>query len=136
VEIATLLEHLNEFPGLTDEVVNASVSAFQGDLEVGWGSRLFTHPTYCGPANAYDCVVLGIVPRSILWYANRRVGSTWFTAIVTPGQFRYPAVQRYLHDLSKDLGEHVRSVTSTLSLFVEVGKLFHFASVLSLSPLL
>ena len=42
--------------------------------------------------------------------------------IINPGQFRYPAVQRYLHDLSTDLGEHIESITSALSLFIEVGK--------------
>ena len=50
--------------------------------------------------------------------------------IVTPGQFKYPAVQRYLHDLSSDLGEHIESITSALSLFIEVGKLFVSTSVM------
>ena len=46
--------------------------------------------------------------------------------IVAPGQFKYSAVQRYLHDLSTDLGEHIESITSALSLFIEVGKSFNF----------
>ncbi|KZT24894.1 WD40 repeat-like protein [Neolentinus lepideus HHB14362 ss-1] len=37
------------------------------------------------------------------------------------GQFRYPAVQRYLHDLTSEMGEHLESLTSNLSLFIEVG---------------
>jgi hypothetical protein len=45
--------------------------------------------------------------------------------IVTSGQFKYTAVQRYLHDLSTDLGEHIESITSALSLFIEVGKSFY-----------
>ncbi|KAJ3763939.1 hypothetical protein EV360DRAFT_91547 [Lentinula raphanica] len=37
------------------------------------------------------------------------------------GQFRYPAVQRYIQDLSFEMGEHIDSITSTLSMFIEVG---------------
>jgi hypothetical protein len=49
---------------------------------------------------------------------------------VTPGQFKYPAVQRYLHDLSTDLGEHIESITSALSLFIDIGELSWFTSVM------
>jgi hypothetical protein len=37
------------------------------------------------------------------------------------GQFRYPAVQRYIQDLAVEMGEHIDSITSTLSMFIEVG---------------
>ncbi|KAJ7223731.1 quinon protein alcohol dehydrogenase-like superfamily [Mycena haematopus] len=37
------------------------------------------------------------------------------------GQFRYPAVQRYVHDLTAEMGQHIDSITSTLVMFVEVG---------------
>ncbi|KAK2461255.1 hypothetical protein APHAL10511_006782 [Amanita phalloides] len=37
------------------------------------------------------------------------------------GQFRYPAVQRYLHELSSEMGEHINNITSALSIFIEVG---------------
>ncbi|EMD35391.1 hypothetical protein CERSUDRAFT_116166 [Gelatoporia subvermispora B] len=37
------------------------------------------------------------------------------------GQFRYPAVQRYIHDLSAEMGEHLDSITSSLSIFIEIG---------------
>ncbi|KAG6829712.1 hypothetical protein H0H92_003747 [Tricholoma furcatifolium] len=37
------------------------------------------------------------------------------------GQFRHQAVQRYIHDLSSEMGEHIDSITSTLSMFIEVG---------------
>ncbi|KAJ6595621.1 WD40 repeat-like protein [Mycena vulgaris] len=37
------------------------------------------------------------------------------------GQFRYPAVQRYVHDLTAEMGEHIDSITSTLVMFVEIG---------------
>ncbi|RDB27816.1 hypothetical protein Hypma_002286 [Hypsizygus marmoreus] len=37
------------------------------------------------------------------------------------GHFRYPAVQRYIHDLSTEMGEHIDSITGTLSMFIEVG---------------
>ncbi|KDQ58352.1 hypothetical protein JAAARDRAFT_34151 [Jaapia argillacea MUCL 33604] len=37
------------------------------------------------------------------------------------GQFRYPAVQRYLHDLSSEMGEQIDSITSNLGLFIDIG---------------
>ncbi|KAF8155867.1 hypothetical protein B0H34DRAFT_512681 [Crassisporium funariophilum] len=37
------------------------------------------------------------------------------------GQFRYPSVQRYIHDLSLEMGEHIDELTSSLSMFIEVG---------------
>ncbi|KAF7325948.1 Catabolite degradation [Mycena kentingensis (nom. inval.)] len=40
---------------------------------------------------------------------------------VYQGQFRYPAVQRYVHDLAAEMGEHIDSITATLVMFVEVG---------------
>jgi len=44
-DITIFLECLNEFPEFTDEAVNASILAFQGDLKVGLGSfRLVPSP--------------------------------------------------------------------------------------------
>ncbi|TCD66908.1 hypothetical protein EIP91_000747 [Steccherinum ochraceum] len=40
---------------------------------------------------------------------------------VYEGQFKYPAVQRYLHDLTSEMGEHLDSINSSLSIFIEVG---------------
>ncbi|EKM57477.1 uncharacterized protein PHACADRAFT_206381 [Phanerochaete carnosa HHB-10118-sp] len=37
------------------------------------------------------------------------------------GQFKYPAVQRYLHDLTSEMGEHLDSITSSLYIFIEIG---------------
>ncbi|KAG1783440.1 hypothetical protein EV702DRAFT_260346 [Suillus placidus] len=37
------------------------------------------------------------------------------------GQFRYPAVQRYTHDLTSEIGEHVDNITVNLSMFIEIG---------------
>ncbi|KAJ3557991.1 hypothetical protein NP233_g11600 [Leucocoprinus birnbaumii] len=37
------------------------------------------------------------------------------------GQFRNSAVQRYVHDLSIEMGEHIDGITSTLSIFIEIG---------------
>jgi hypothetical protein len=37
------------------------------------------------------------------------------------GQFRYPSVQRYLHDRISEIGEHVESITNSLSVFIEIG---------------
>lgn len=37
------------------------------------------------------------------------------------GQFRYPGVTRYVHDLSTEIGEHLENITAALVVFVEVG---------------
>ncbi|KAG2052733.1 WD40 repeat-like protein [Suillus hirtellus] len=37
------------------------------------------------------------------------------------GQFRYPAVQRYIHDLTSEIGEHIDIITVNLSMFIEIG---------------
>ncbi|KAG0697744.1 WD40-repeat-containing domain protein [Suillus ampliporus] len=37
------------------------------------------------------------------------------------GQFRYPAVQRYIHDLTSEIGEHIDNITLNLSMFIEIG---------------
>ncbi|KZV65320.1 WD40 repeat-like protein [Peniophora sp. CONT] len=79
-DVITFLHCLNEFPEFTDEAVNASIVAFEGDLKY-WASCL----------RSYE------------------------------GQFRYPAVQRYLHDLTEEMGDHIESITQALSMFVEIG---------------
>ncbi|KAI9509319.1 WD40 repeat-like protein [Russula earlei] len=79
-DVITFLHCLNEFPEFTDEALNASIIAFEGDLKY-WASCL----------KAYE------------------------------GQFRYPSVQRYLHDLLSEIGGHIESITSSLSVFVEIG---------------
>ncbi|KAF8649190.1 hypothetical protein AX16_005988 [Volvariella volvacea WC 439] len=79
-DVTAFLNSLNEFPEFTDEAVNASILAFEGDLRY-WASCLKEYQ----------------------------------------GQFRYPAVQRYIHDLTTDMGDHIDSITSTLSMFIEVG---------------
>ncbi|KAL4079435.1 WD40-repeat-containing domain protein [Scleroderma citrinum] len=37
------------------------------------------------------------------------------------GQFKYPAIQRYIHDLISETGEHIDRITNTLRMFIEVG---------------
>ncbi|KAG0698073.1 hypothetical protein DFH29DRAFT_121383 [Suillus ampliporus] len=37
------------------------------------------------------------------------------------GQFRYPAVQRYIHDLTSEIGDHIDNITVNLSMFIEIG---------------
>ncbi|KAH7913231.1 hypothetical protein BJ138DRAFT_1223683 [Hygrophoropsis aurantiaca] len=36
-------------------------------------------------------------------------------------QFRFPAVQRYIHDLTADIGDHIDNITVTLCMFIEIG---------------
>ena len=83
-------------------------------------------------ADACGGVVLGIVPCSIYRCVDYQAVFARIALIITLGQFKYPAVQRYLHDLSSHLGEHIENITPALSLFIEVGKLSHFTSVWSL----
>ncbi|KAH7099700.1 WD40 repeat-like protein [Auriculariales sp. MPI-PUGE-AT-0066] len=37
------------------------------------------------------------------------------------GQFRFPGVTRYVHDLATEIGEHFENITAALVVFVEVG---------------
>lgn len=46
------------------------------------------------------------------------------------GQFKYPAVQRYLHDLSTEMGDHLDNITATLSVFIEIGMSYLLAYLL------
>ena len=41
------------------------------------------------------------------------------------GKLKSPAVQRYLHELMVDVGEHLSSVSTALSMFIEVGQSPH-----------
>ncbi|KAI5118541.1 hypothetical protein M0805_008482 [Coniferiporia weirii] len=46
----------------------------------------------------------------------------WASCLRTyEGQFKYPAVQRYLHDLCAEMGDHLDTITSSLSMFLEIG---------------
>ncbi|EIW78840.1 hypothetical protein CONPUDRAFT_155557 [Coniophora puteana RWD-64-598 SS2] len=36
-------------------------------------------------------------------------------------QFRFPAVQRYIHDLTSEIGDHIDNITVALSMFIEIG---------------
>jgi hypothetical protein len=57
-----------------------------------------------------------------------RLLQIFFFGSTLTGQFRYPSVQRYLHDLVSEIGEHIESITSSLSVFIEIG-LFWFLSL-------
>ena len=48
----------------------------------------------------------------------------WFSSPVPydcEGKLRSPVVQRYLHELMTDVGEHLSTVSAALSMFIEVG---------------
>ncbi|KAI9465719.1 WD40 repeat-like protein [Lactarius psammicola] len=46
----------------------------------------------------------------------------WASCLIAyEGNFRSPAVQRYLHELMTDVSEHLSSVSAALSMFIEVG---------------
>lgn len=46
----------------------------------------------------------------------------WASCLIAyEGKHRSPAVQRYLHELMTDVGEHLSSVSAALSMFIEVG---------------
>lgn len=100
-DVITFLDCLNEFPEFTDEGVNASITSLEGDLK----------------ASSFFCVVLTTVIQPAQYWAS--------CLQEYEGQFKYPAVQRYLHDLTTEMGEHLDSITSSLSMFIEIGPSIH-----------
>lgn len=72
-DIVIFLECLNEFPEFTDEAVNASILAFQGDLKVGLRSCRST--TKVCLTDVLGGIVLGVVPWSIYRYFHYQAGS-------------------------------------------------------------
>ena len=56
---------------------------------------------------------------SICTRSSHALKLTWFSS---PDQFRSPAVQRYVHDLTTEIGDHIDNITGTLSMFIEIGK--------------
>ncbi|KAG2064611.1 hypothetical protein BDR04DRAFT_1162387 [Suillus decipiens] len=96
-DIVTFLNCLNEFPEFTDEAVNTSTRAFEVDLKY-WASCL---QEYKGSVSTWACI--------------------GHSSQLVSGQFRYPAVQRYIHDLTTEIGEHVDSIIVNLSMFIEIG---------------
>lgn len=44
------------------------------------------------------------------------------TCFLYSAQFRSPAVQRYVHDLTTEIGDHIDNITGTLSMFIEIGE--------------
>lgn len=97
-DVKTFLNCLNEFPEFTDEGVNQSIRSFEGDLRY-WSSCLREYTGEC----QLEFTISGRL-------------------ICLQGQFRYPAVQRYIHDLSQEMKDHVDNITSSLCMFIEVGK--------------
>jgi hypothetical protein len=56
LDVSTFLNCLNEFPEFTDEAVNASIRAFEGDLKV-------TNQKPSGPSDVFDGAVFSIGRR-------------------------------------------------------------------------
>ncbi|KZV98127.1 WD40 repeat-like protein [Exidia glandulosa HHB12029] len=79
-DLENFLKRLNEFPEFSDEFVNASITAFEGDLKY-WASCLSDFK----------------------------------------GQLKYPSVTRYVHDLSREIGDHLKHITNALVVFIKVG---------------
>ena len=98
-DIKTFLKSVNEFPEFTDEAVNNSMNAFEADLKY-WASCL---KTYDGGLH-------------ILFISIGTKGNA--------GQFKYPAVQRYVHDLCGEMSDHLDTITSSLAMFLEIGEFF------------
>lgn len=65
-------------------------------------------------------IVLGVVLKGLPWCVSTAHGRCPGQHNIL-GQFRYPAVQRYVHDLAEEMGTHIDSITSTLVMFVEIG---------------
>ncbi|KAH9073045.1 hypothetical protein EDB83DRAFT_2313141 [Lactarius deliciosus] len=81
-DVITFLHCLNEFPEFTDEALNASIVAFEGDLKY-WASCL----------KVYEGEPLHTLYRAVLT----------------------------LTQANSEIGEHIESITSSLSVFIEIG---------------
>ncbi|KAF8524312.1 WD40 repeat-like protein [Hysterangium stoloniferum] len=95
LDITTFLECLNEFPEFTDEAVNASILAFEGDLKY-WASCL---------RDFEGQLRFPAVERYIHGEYRDEDGVFWLSTT----------------DLSVGVGNHIESITSTIGVFVEVG---------------
>ncbi|KAH7885671.1 hypothetical protein F5I97DRAFT_1809446 [Phlebopus sp. FC_14] len=92
-DVVTFLNCLNEFPEFTDEAVNQSMRGFEGDLK----------------ARFHDVLTFAFFQYWASCLSEYR------------NQFRSPAVQRYVHDLTTEIGDHIDNITVTLSMFIEIG---------------
>ncbi|KAG0698093.1 hypothetical protein DFH29DRAFT_1020180 [Suillus ampliporus] len=94
-DVVTFLNYLNEFTEFTDEAVNTSMRAFEVDLKY-WASCL---QEYKGSVH---------------------LSSDGQSCQLGSRQFRYPAVQRYIHDLTSEIGDHIDRIMVNLSMFIEI----------------
>jgi hypothetical protein len=93
----TLLNCLDEFPEFTDKFIHAPVKSFEVDLKVG-------------PVPSANWLKL----KPLQYWAS--------CLKAYEGQFRFPAVQRYLHDISGEMSQQLDTIASLLSYFSEVGQ--------------
>ena len=68
--------------------------------------------------------VLGILFEGVYWSEAWSYESFSPNLLIDLGQFKSPAVQRYIHELSTDMGEHLAELCSALSMFIEIGQFF------------
>jgi WD repeat-containing protein 26 len=114
-DVRTFLNSLNEFPEFTDEDMNASILPFEKDLKVrNWPVEDSFITQFTDSTGLLAC-------------ASTRVSNVPFhglsrTIYQRPDQFRYPAVQRHIHKLTQEMGDHINGITSSLCMFIEVGK--------------
>jgi hypothetical protein len=99
-DVLTFSRRLNKFPEFVDEAVTVSLEDFGNDLQV-------PHLLY----------ITTWRPDSLLKYWGESLQAY-------AGQFSQPAIQRYIHDLSGELGEQLDSISKSLAHFTEVGKAF------------
>jgi len=114
-DLSTFLYSLNEFPEFTDKAVDAPIIAFEDDLKVS-AILLLRISNF---VNSF--LVLGLmfdsIRRCVIFTLRRR------DAYVHghKGKLKSLAVRRYLHELMADVGEHLNSLSTALSMFIEVG---------------
>ena len=118
-DVTTFLKCLNEFPEFTDEAVNASIMSFEGDLKVCSALQ--------GSYPFLTTLVLGVMPKRVCWSVFFfAMGGDRVSRFSCTGHFRYPSVQRYIHELAIEMGEHIDNITVTLSMFIEIGMTFTY----------
>ncbi|KAJ3551613.1 hypothetical protein NM688_g4603 [Phlebia brevispora] len=99
-DVDVFRDRLSEFSEFTDDEIHASLVALGGDLKY-WACRV---KAYKG--------------RSIVSISTRRVCLLMFSRL---DQLRTPAVRTYLHDITVELGEHLKSIVDELDDFVNFG---------------
>jgi len=114
-DLSTFLYSLNEFPEFTDKAIDAPIIAFEDDLKV---SAILLS---CINNLVNSFLVLGFMFDGIRRWVLFILKTHDAYVHGRKGKLKSLAVRRYLHELMADVGEHLNSLSTALSMFIEVG---------------